>query len=265
MPYTNNNGVKIYYEVEGQGPPLVLAHALAGSSNSWRRDGYIDSLRNDYRLIFFDARGHGKSDKPYDASACYVTIMASDVTAIIDNLGIEQAHYFGYSLGARVGFWLAAHNGNRFFSFILGGNTPYDRPEIMEKIMRGMVEGWKLKIANPEAYEKRLVSQVGHPLTDQERKNFLSVDTSGLIPVAESFLSWPSFTDQDLERISYPCLVFCGELDESGSYPGAKESANHIPNAKFVSFPGLGHFQAGAKSDLVVPKVKEFLAQVSKK
>ena len=56
MPYANNNGVRIYYEVEGQGPPLVLAHGMGGGGDldAWRSTGYTDALKDDYQLILFD-------------------------------------------------------------------------------------------------------------------------------------------------------------------------------------------------------------------
>lgn len=264
MPYVSNNGVKIYYEVEGQGPPLVLAHPLSASLSSWKRDKYPDALRNDFQLILFDARGHGQSDKPREASACDVTIMASDVLILLDNIGIRKVHYFGYSMGSRIGFWLATHHAERFNSFILAGMTPYSYPEIMIRALNDMIAGLKLQITDPEAYLQRLQSRLGRTLNDQEKKARLSNDPEGTISVITSFLNWPSLTDNELAGISLPCLVFCGELDEGGFHAGAKESANHIPKAKFVSFPGLNHYQAQAKSELVLPHVKEFLARVSK-
>ena len=67
MPYVNSNGVHIYYELEGQGPPLVLAHGGTGSLGAWRQYGYTDALRREFQLILFDARGHGRSDRPHEA------------------------------------------------------------------------------------------------------------------------------------------------------------------------------------------------------
>jgi pimeloyl-ACP methyl ester carboxylesterase len=124
MPYVNNNGVRIYYEVEGQGARLVLGHGLSGTLNHWRRLGYVDALRHDFRLILFDARGHGQSDKPHEPSA-YGVKMASDVLAVLDDVGIGNAHYFGYSMGTMIGYRVAVSYGSRFRSFILGGASPY--------------------------------------------------------------------------------------------------------------------------------------------
>lgn len=66
MPYVNNEGVRIYYEVEGQGPPLVLIAGLTGNLKTWRLYGYVKELKGDYRLILLDPRGHGDSDKPHN-------------------------------------------------------------------------------------------------------------------------------------------------------------------------------------------------------
>ena len=64
MPYTTNQGVRIHYQVEGEGPPLVMQHGFTDSIETWYELGYVDTLKHDYRLILVDARGHGHSDKP---------------------------------------------------------------------------------------------------------------------------------------------------------------------------------------------------------
>jgi len=264
MPYANNNGVKVFYEVEGEGPPMVLAHALMGSISSWRRDGYVDALKADFKLIMIDARGRGRSDKPHEASACDYHLMANDVLKVLDELEIPKAYYFGYSMGARVGFLLATRYKKRFRGFIFGGMTPYNIPKAAVTAFRDNIGAFKLLQTDPEAYLQRLESRYGRPLTPEEKKAYLAQDSETLIAMHTAFLDSPSLTEKDLKSISLPCLVFCGELDEGGFHPGAKESASHIPAAQFVSFANLGHYQTGARSDLVVPHIKEFLAGVDK-
>lgn len=56
MPYANNNGIKIYYDVEGEGPPLVLLHGGTDSIETWKEHGYVDALKNEYQVIFRDER-----------------------------------------------------------------------------------------------------------------------------------------------------------------------------------------------------------------
>jgi pimeloyl-ACP methyl ester carboxylesterase len=77
--------------VEGEGPSIVLAHGISGNTTFWRGFGYLDQLRDEFRVILFDARGHGKSDKPYEAAAYDHRLMAGDVLAVLDAAAIDKA------------------------------------------------------------------------------------------------------------------------------------------------------------------------------
>ena len=125
MPYADNRGVRIHYEVEGTGPPLVLQHGFTDSIGGWRQFGYVDALKGSYRLILLDARGHGASDKPRDPAAYDMALRASDVVAVLDELGVERAHYLGYSMGGRIGFDTARLALERLRSLLIGGAHPY--------------------------------------------------------------------------------------------------------------------------------------------
>jgi len=69
MPYATHGDLRIHYETDGSGPPLVLQHGYTLSLKRWYALGYVDALRARYRLILVDARGHGESDKPHDPAA----------------------------------------------------------------------------------------------------------------------------------------------------------------------------------------------------
>lgn len=71
MAYADNNGIRIHYQVEGDGPPLVLQHGYSDSLESWYEFGYVDKLKSQCQLILIDARGHGASDKPHDTAPIY--------------------------------------------------------------------------------------------------------------------------------------------------------------------------------------------------
>jgi len=125
MPYANNQGVRIHYEVEGDGPPLMLLHGYSGNLKSWHRCGYVDPLKNDYNLILIDARGHGASDKPHDPEVYELKLLVADIAAVLDDLNISKAHFLGYSMGGRIGFGIAKYAPERFYSLIIGGAHPY--------------------------------------------------------------------------------------------------------------------------------------------
>ncbi len=125
MPFADNRGVRIHYQTVGKGRPVVLHHGTGGSGPDWVDFGYVEALRNNYQLILVDARGHGSSDKPHEPAAYDLSLRASDVVSVLDDLDLPKADYFGYSLGGWTGFGLAKHAPARFNSFVLGGAHPF--------------------------------------------------------------------------------------------------------------------------------------------
>lgn len=127
MPFADNGGVRIHYEVEGQGPTLVLHHGFTGNLKRWYLYRYVEALRNDYELVLVDARGHGTSDKPHDPSAYTLAARVGDVIAVLDDLNCVSASFWGYSMGGRIGFGLAKHAPDRVMALVVGGQHPYER------------------------------------------------------------------------------------------------------------------------------------------
>ncbi len=262
MPYANNNGVKIYYEVEGNGPPLVLGHGVTRSMDRWRQIGFADALKRDYRLILFDARGHGKSDKPHDPAA-YGANMVNDVLAILNDLRVDRTNYMGYSMGAGVGFAAAVRHPERFHSFVLGGWSPYrgpaDAPSNPPVV--GPAQQIRMLRADPEAYLRSREQQLGRTLTPDERNAELANDPEALGALMATFRDAATFSNQELSHISAPCLLYAGSSDPM--HDGVREASTQMPRATFFPLPGLDHVQAGA-SPLALPHIKEFLAGVNK-
>jgi pimeloyl-ACP methyl ester carboxylesterase len=264
MPYANNQGIRIYYEVEGQGQPLVLAHGMGGGGdlNAWRNTGYTYALKNDFQLVLFDLRGHGKSDKPTTSSTGSNAV--DDIVSVLDSLDIAKAHYFGYSMGASAGFKQAISHADRFNSFILGGMTPGQWPEEMIKAVNISRELTKLRRTDPEAYFVEMESLLGHTMTPEERSAYLARDAeTGSIEQATPHNNEPALSEQDLAGIKVPCLLYCGDLDPF--HNGAQESVQHMPRAVFISMHGFNHITAFYRSDVVVPFVKQFLYVVNNK
>ena len=79
MPYAQSSGSRIHYRVEGTGPPIVMVHGFSDSLVDWYEAVYVDALRDDYRLVLIDCRGHGLSDKPHAQEAYTVEMRVVDV------------------------------------------------------------------------------------------------------------------------------------------------------------------------------------------
>ncbi len=256
MPYAEYQGMKIYYEVAGQGPPLVLGHGGGDSLEMWRKFGYTDNLKDNYQLVLFDLPGHGQSSRLPEEAKTEIGI-SGGILSVLDALGIDKAHYFGYSAGAAAGFRLAIDHPGRFYSFVLGGMTPYAWPEAMVQAVQISIDLYRLLIESPELYLLRMSQMLRRPLTPQDREHFLNQDAEARIAGLSAMISDPVLTDQDLSQIKTPCLIYCGDQDPF--YPGAKEAAGHILGATFLGLPGLNHITAVTQRNLVLSQIMEFL------
>jgi pimeloyl-ACP methyl ester carboxylesterase len=252
MPYANNNGVRIHYQVEGEGPSLVLQHGFTSSLQSWDASGYVAALQQDYQLILIDARGHGQSDKPYDPNAYAMQNRVEDVLAVLDTLQVDTVHYLGYSMGGRIGFGIARYRPERFISLIIGGMHPYESTgaSAQERIAL-LQQGMAAYVAHAE--------KLNGPMAPDRKARLLANDPQALIASLQAPRGLTGL-EQLLATMTMPCLLYVGEADSY--YPGAQACVQHIPNARFVSFPGLDHAQTSQASHLVVPQVTQFLRQV---
>jgi pimeloyl-ACP methyl ester carboxylesterase len=264
MPFANNNGVKIHYEVEGQGPSLILQHGFGGSTTSWYGPDYAHELSKDYRLIMVDARGHGKSDKPHSSEAYRADIIAKDYTAILDALKLDKASYFGYSMGGAIGFQcIARYALPRFDSLIIGGASPYgDVLDADKEEGRERLDALRMSVLHGmEYYLVNFLEKMTGPLPKVARDQRLASDPSALLAIAEAISTWPSAQDI-LPSINIPIMVFCGELDPR--FPNVQKCITSIPTATFLSLSGEDHVQVQNDVKGVLAHVKTFLAEVNK-
>lgn len=250
MPYADNKGIRIHYRTEGEGPPLVMHHWSLTTLECWYDFGYVSSLKNDYKLILLDARGHGSSDKPHDPEAYDIKHRVGDVIAILDDLNIGKAHFLGYSMGGWVGFGLARYAPERFDSLILGGTHPYAQSmeRIRQLVRQGIEHGTEAFI---EAREKILGA-----MSNEQRERISLYDFEALMAVAQDR---PDLS-KVLPTMKMPCLLFVGELD--GACSLAREAARHMPNSTFTVLPGLDHSECVRHPDLLAPRIRRFLAGV---
>ena len=125
-------GVAIRYVDQGSGAPVVLLHGQGNTLETWIEGGVVQKLTTDYRVIAFDARGHGKSGKPHVVTA-YGREMALDALRLMDHLTIPRAHFVGYSQGAHLVQWLLVNHPQRFLTATLGaavGRIDYTAAQI---------------------------------------------------------------------------------------------------------------------------------------
>jgi len=247
MPYADNGDVRIHYQLEGDGPALVLQHGFTESVVDWYETGYIEALRPDYRLILIDARGHGASDKPHDPGAYLLDQRVSDVVAVLDALDIAKALFWGYSMGGWIGFGIAKYAKERVHALVIGGQHPYARRMVALRrlVQRGIAQGSGAFVAGME--------EMFGPESAKRKGRLLSADLKAYLALAQNR---PDLEDI-LPAMLMPCCLYAGEIDPI--FPEVKACSRHIRQATFFSLPGLSHCEAYARSELVLPRVTGFL------
>jgi pimeloyl-ACP methyl ester carboxylesterase len=247
MPSANNAGVRIHYEVEGAGPALVLQHGFTQCLEDWSECGYVTALRSKYQLVLLDARGHGRSDKPHDEASYTLDHRAADVTAVLDVLDIERAHFWGYSMGGWIGFGLARYAPQRINALVIGGQHPFARNQagFRQMIREGIGSGG-------DAFITAFVKMAG-PISDAYAARLRAADLEAYLAAAQDRVGMEDM----LTGMAMPCCIYAGEADPA--FAQTRSASEQIPNARFFSLPGLSHMQAFVESGRVVRQVVEFL------
>ncbi|MFO7696293.1 MAG: alpha/beta hydrolase [Anaerolineae bacterium] len=262
MPYANNNGIRIHYETEGEGPPLVLLHSFPGWLESFYESGHVEALRDDYRLALVDLRGFGGSDKPHDVQSYGLRSLASDVVAVLDDLGIDRAHCWGYVFGARVAWGLARFYPERCRSLVIGADYPFelDPTQPLPAWESGIIEVLKQGQAAWVTAMMGMFSRWAQPGWDLP-----AIEARVACDDVEALLALRSNREcvgllEALDGLAVPCLLYAGEMDPN--YANLQGLAQHLANATFVGLPGLNHMQAAFALDTILPHVRAFLAGV---
>lgn len=259
MPYAKNplDGIRVYFEDDGgKGAPVVLYGGILDSVDLVRESGIARSLQeleDEFRLVFADHRGLGRSDKPHDAEDYAMPLRVADAVAIMDELSIERAHFIGTSYGGRLCFGIGEHAGERVRSLIIGGQQPYamnpDAP-ITRSVM-GAMEATRAK--GIEALVEALEKGGNMRLPENKRARYLENDPQALVAASEAMLGEGDVAP-GLKSWSFPCLIFVGSGD-ADFYDQARRAAHEIPNAQLLAVEGVGHLGAHLQHDTVIPAV----------
>lgn len=231
----NSDGVEIAYLDESTGnsaEAVLLIHGFASNVNTnWVDTGWVKTLTGaGYRVIAYDNRGHGHSEKLYELEAYGAPIMAEDARRLLDHLGIERAHVIGYSMGARISAFLAIAHPTRVRSLVFGG------------LGLNMVRGVAGTGPVARALEAASIDEVTNP-TARTFRAFAEQTKSDLKALAACIRSARApITREALGALRCPVLVVVGEKDVIGG--SATELAALIPGARGVELAGRDHMKA---------------------
>jgi pimeloyl-ACP methyl ester carboxylesterase len=253
MPYALNalDGRRVYFEDDGgDGAPVVLHGGFLDSVVDVRESDIAQALPpGEFRLIYADHRGLGRSDKPHDPEAYAMPLRVADAVAVLDQLGIERAHFIGMSWGGRLGFGIGQHAPERVLSLVIGGQQPYAWPDspltriVTDALAAPQTEGTDALV---EAFEAFWGVQFPEP----QRTRWLDNDRAALEAAVNAALAEGAITD-DLRAWQVRCLIFMGAGD-ADFLDQARRAADEIPKAELLLLEEADHYAAHMSQDELV-------------
>ena len=231
MPMLDRDGVRLYYEVHGEGPALILTHGYSATSQMWA--GQIDALAPYFKVITWDMRGHGQSDYPQDQGAYSEEATVADMVALLDTVGANDAVVGGLSLGGYMSLAFHATHPERTRALLIIDTGPgYKNDQARD--------GWNANaIARAERYEADGFGDLSR--ASAEVRLARHRDASGLARAARGMLTQKNArVIESLPGIAVPSLVVVG-ADDTPFLAASDYMAAKIPGAQKVVIPGAGH------------------------
>lgn len=265
--YLDTNGVKIRYIDTGKGEAIVLLHGGTSNLESWTSRGVVDNLAKDFRVIAFDARGHGKSDSPHDPAA-YGRQQALDVVRILDVLKIERAHIIGFSLGSSTVAQLLTLHPERFLTGVqVAGpgrspkeaNNPRIETEAAE-IARDCISRSRLMRQAPAGMKPTEEDILQRMAACRADKNFDQLATAASLRGYKD----QAVTAEQMAAVKVPTLGIVGTLDHT--LKGMQELKAIRPSMKLVLLEGVTHTgKTGIQGDpRLISEIRTFIAEQNK-
>jgi pimeloyl-ACP methyl ester carboxylesterase len=234
------NGIDIYYEVYGEGDPLLLLHGGLANGTYWANQ--IPVFAQDYQVIVMDSRGHGRSS--FDDTPISYDLMSSDVLGLLDQLEIPQTDLVGWSDGGIIGLDLALSNPDRL-NRVVAYAANFDP------------SGVRLDIGTNDrfnAYIARAAEDYQTTSPQPERWDEFLANISNM------WATEPNWTMDQIASITTQFLILDGAEEEAIDLNQTKLMAVLMPNAELVIIPGTGHFAMFEKPEEFNQIVLDYLA-----
>lgn len=261
MPYALNQGVRIYWQEQGSGPPILMIMGLSFTHEMWHR--VVPALSQHHRLIMFDNRGMGRSDVPKGRFS--IEQMAWDAIAVMDAANVGAAHVLGASMGGMIAQELTLQFHDRVRTLMLGCTSH-----------GGLISRWpdfryvprKLSFSNTDhsARERPIIDLLYAASTARELiEEDLAIRSrcqwtrEGFLKQFGAILLWSSY--RRLPRIRVPTLVVHGDQDRLIPPENGRVVARRIPGARFVLLPNAGHILTTDQTEQCLAEILKFLEE----
>jgi len=277
--FADVNGIKICYDIHGDGDPVILIHGFSDRKEHWRAQ--VGALSKHFKVIRMDNRGTGKSDRPDGEYT--MEVYASDVAGLMDSLGMEKSHIIGHSLGGMIAQNFAILYPNRINKLILVNTFPGLKPP--GEPIDDAIEMYKESaFASQEAIEKDPLNAFINGAKSSYSRNFWKIMREepkkkfhGIWSVEdlveEKVKFGPTIKDlsnqahalsthntyERLNEIKNKVLILSAEKDKSCPKTMGEKMHELIPNSKFEVIEGAGHQSILEKAPEVNQVIIDFL------
>ncbi|GAA0570854.1 3-oxoadipate enol-lactonase [Actinomadura livida] len=223
------------FDGEQDKPVLLLSNSIGTDLHMW--DGQVPDLTEHFRLLRYDARGHGASDVP--SGPYSLDRLGRDAVELLDALGLQRVHMLGLSLGGIVAQWMGIHTPDRIDRLVLSNTAAYlGPPEQWARPIAELLAAPDMQATAEMFLRNWLPARMlreDNEVTEGFRRTLLATRREGVAG------SWAAVRDYDLRRtaalIRNPTLVVAGEYDTVTSARHGKELAAAVPGAQFTVLP----------------------------
>ncbi len=239
------NGARLYYEDEGDGTPIVFLHGVLMGSRFFTKQ--ISELKDDFRIIAIDFRGHGRSEKTETGHT--VPQYAADLNTFLKHLSIEDFVLVGWSMGALVGWdYISQFGTDKLKGFVDVDQHPsdYKWSDYNHGLfnLQELIDTMELIQTDPDKLADSLIEHMLKEPPSEEIKSMMFDEISRVPPSIKSAILFDQ-TIRDyreiLLKVDVPTLVCLGEDEKFVPPDGVEYAAEHMPNSELIRFENSGH------------------------
>ncbi|TFG27153.1 alpha/beta fold hydrolase [Candidatus Thorarchaeota archaeon] len=241
MPFMEIDDINIYYEIHGEGDPIIFGNGIFSNTLGWVNQ--LPVFSKDYQVILYDMRGQGQSDKPQ--SQYSFELHAKDQKMLLDGLGISKVHHVGISYGAELGLVFALKYPKMVMSLVACSAVSH-----IGTLLRNMCELWRYACvrADPEMfYHSTVPLNFGETFIREQgaileaaKERYIHLDYPSLVRLLDAFLLLD--IKDHLPKIKTPTCVIAGEKDIlKPAYPYSQIIHDSILNSEMIIVQDSGH------------------------
>lgn len=239
MPKLTVNGIELYYQVNGQGDPIVFIHGLGSSGRDW--EFQTNHFGNNYQVVVFDVRGHGQSEKPPGPYS--IPLFAQDTASLIRKLGIAPAHVVGISMGGMIAFQLALDAPELVRSLVIVNSWP----EMVVRTWQERLQIWQRALIVQLLGMRKMGEVLGGRLFPKEEQaaireifveRWAENDKRAYQKSMGALVGWS--VSERIEQIACPVLVVAADQDYTPVESKAAY-ARRMPNTELVVIEDSRH------------------------